>query len=394
MAEETRQPEAVMIVTPRWTRNGGVGTHARASAAALAELGIRVTVLAARADDHDGPAHVIVAERLFDRGADPATRVGEARDVHADIVHVHQADHPELVAYLREGAPLLVSAHGYSACPASVHYFRPGQECHRSHGPGCIANMLARGCSHGRSPAAWRVMYTRSLRALETLRHADLAVSYSSVVDRHLAENGLERRAVVPLFSTLPPSPERAPLPRRVLYAGRLVQPKGVDILVRAAARVDCQLVICGDGRELEPLQRRARTLGIEHRVTFTGWLDENGLAEQIADAAVVAIPSLWPEPFGLAGIEAFAAGRPVVASDTGGVRDWLTEGIDGLAVAPGDVAALAGALDRLLGDEALCERMGAAGRAGVGERFERSHHVRALLEAYAGATAVRAAAR
>ncbi len=389
---EAAQPGSVMIVTARWTRNGGVGAHAQASAAALAQSGVEVTVLAARSDDDAGPARVIVSERLFDRTADSATRVGDARDVHADIVHVHQADHPELVAYLRRDAPLVVSAHGYSACPASVHYFRPGQECHRSHGPGCIVNMLGRGCAHGRGPGAWRDMYTRSGRALEALRHADLAVSYSSVVDRHLAENGLERRAIVPLFSTLPPSPQRPPKPRRVLYAGRLVQPKGVDVLVRAAARVDCELVVCGDGRELEPLRRRASSLGIDSRVTFTGWLAEDELAEQIADAAVVAIPSLWPEPFGLVGIEAFAAGRPVVASDTGGVRDWLTEGIDGLAVPPGDVAALAGALERLLGDGALCERMGVAGRQAVGERFESSHHVHALLESYAAAKTARAA--
>ena len=75
-----------------------------------------------------------------------------------------------------------------------------------------------------------------------------------------------------------------------------------------------------------------------------------------------MAVPSLWPEPFGLIGIEAFGCGRPVVASDTGGVREWLEPGVNGLAVAPGRPRALAAALSELLADPVRQARMGAAG--------------------------------
>ena len=118
-------------------------------------------------------------------------------------------------------------------------------------------------------------------------------------------------------------------------------------------------------------------------RVAFAGWLSPEQLAHELAEASVVAIPSLWPEPFGLVGVEAFAAGRPVVASATGGIEDWLDHGRNGLCVPPGDVEALASALTELLADPARQQAMGEAGRISVSERFTEQRHVTALLEAY-----------
>jgi type III pantothenate kinase len=133
-----------------------------------------------------------------------------------------------------------------------------------------------------------------------------------------------------------------------------------------------------------------AARLGVAVRVVFTGWLGPDELSQQLADASVVVMPSLWPEPFGLVGIEAFAAGRPAVASATGGIGDWLTDGVSGLAVPPADEVALAGALRELLGDAERQRQMGRAGRDTVQERFTREHHVAALLDAYAAAGSAR----
>jgi glycosyltransferase involved in cell wall biosynthesis len=74
-------------------------------------------------------------------------------------------------------------------------------------------------------------------------------------------------------------------------------------------------------------------------------------------------VPSLWPEPFGVTAVEAMAAGRAVVASDTGGLRDIVAHEKTGLLVPPGDALALGDAIARLLGDPAERQRMGEAGR-------------------------------
>lgn len=382
-------PEAVLLVTPRWTRNGGVAAHAQASAATLAGNGVRVGVLTAHVDDHEPVDGVSVfhAPALFDRHCPPRSRLGDAARFPAEAVHFHQIEDPLLLDALRERAPTIVSAHGYVACTSRVYHFRPGQECTRGHGPGCVPNLLLRGCAHTRRPHGIPAAYRRATSALSALQRADVAIAYSTAVDAHLATNGVTRRALVPLFTT---TATRAGAGhagrRRVVFAGRIVAPKGVGVLLRAAAAVDAEFVICGDGWRLQAMRDLARRLGVEQRVRFTGWLAAEQIAQELADASVVVVPSLWPEPFGLVGIEAMAAGRPVVASATGGIGDWLQDGVTGLAVAPGDVAALAGALTDLLADPERQLAMGAQGRRVVADRFTPERHVQALMDAYRAA--------
>ena len=389
LATDATTPSSVLLVTPLWSRNGGVSTHVQASAAALARHGLAVHVLAAEID-RDGAApgvSVHHSPELLSSHIAMDVRLGAAISSPPDLVHLHQVDDPELVAALRERAPVVISAHGYTACTSGVYYFRPGQECTRSHGLACVPNLTLRGCWHSRDPRPLPKAYRRATRGLEALRQADLAVAYSSAVERHLAANGITRRRVLPLFSTMQArsaSPEATR--RRVVFAGRIVAAKGVDTLIRAARDVDGEFVLCGDGWQLPAMRGLAARLGVQARIDFRGWLAAEELAQELADASIVVVPSRWPEPFGLVGIEAMAAGRPVIASATGGIGDWLQDGVSGLSVPPGDAAALARALNELLGDPERQRAMGIAGREIVAARFSAEHHVAALLEGYRAA--------
>jgi len=348
-----------------------------------------VHVLAARIDGEERFPGVTVCRlpRIGDRRASPQERLGAYVGARALAVHFHQLEDPGFVDHVRRSAPVLISAHGYPGCTSGVYFFEPGHECTRAHGPGCVPNLLARGCAHTRYPRTLPRKYLNVSRGLASFRRADRAISYSSAVDRHLAANGLQRRAVIPFFPTVPPSGPAAPAhERRVLVAGRVDHTKGMEVLIEAISRLDAELVVCGEGRHEAAMRRLAERLGVAERVRFAGWLAPERLAQEIAAAAIVAMPSLWPEPFGLVGLEAMAAARPVVASATGGILDWLQDGVTGLAVAPGDVQALAGALGELLADPARRRAMGEAGRALVATRFTRQRHVDGLLEAYATA--------
>jgi glycosyltransferase involved in cell wall biosynthesis len=361
-----------------------------ASAAALAERGIDVHAVAARIEADPLPGVTLHhAPDLFREQLSPEQRLGDARALRPSAIHLHQFDDPQVLASLQQIAPVVASVHGYVACTSTVHYFRPGQECTRAHGPGCVPNLAVRGCAHTRDPRTLPPGYRRATASVQALRRADLAISYSSTIDRHLATNGIARRAIVPLFATMRPADASGHAQRRrVVFAGRIVTPKGVAVLIRAARGIDAEFVICGDGWQLEAMRKLARKLGVQERVRFTGWLAPEQLARELAEASVVAMPSLWPEPFGLVGIEAHAAGRPVVASATGGVRDWLKDGVSGLLVKPGDPRALAVALEQLLADPARQHEMGEAGRALVAARFTPERHVAALAQAYAQARA------
>jgi glycosyltransferase involved in cell wall biosynthesis len=376
----------VLLVTPQWTRNGGVATHVMATAGALAQHGVDVHVLAARIEDTTDVAGVTLhaTPDLFNSHVASEGKLAAVAGLKPAVTHLHQIDDPELVRFVQAESPVVISAHGYTACTSGVHYFRPGHECNRAHGVGCVPNLLIRNCSHRRDPRGLPRAYRKAELGLEALRRADLAISYSSTIDRHLLINGVTRRRVIPLFVTISPTTASGHATRRrVVFAGRIVTPKGVAVLIRAARSVDAEFVICGDGWQLPAMRRLASRLGVEQRVQFTGWLSAERLAQELAEASLVVMPSLWPEPFGLVGIEAHAAGRPVVASSTGGVGDWLQDGVNGLCVKPGDSRALARALNELLADPARQAAMGEAGRRVVAERFSPERHVAQLMDAY-----------
>lgn len=162
------------------------------------------------------------------------------------------------------------------------------------------------------------------------------------------------------------PLPASSPVPvsPTVLFVGRLEPVKGAHVLLSAFARIaerhpEARLTIVGDGGQRAALERAAA--GIADRVRFAGWLAGDDLAAAYRDAAVVAIPSVWPENFPTVALEALGVGRAIVASRVGGVPELVADGHNGLLVPPDDPAALADALDRLLGDPQSRTAMGIA---------------------------------
>lgn len=159
-----------------------------------------------------------------------------------------------------------------------------------------------------------------------------------------------------------------------VLFVGRLVEGKGLDILVEAFARLAPQhpalrLVVVGDGPLRPGLEARVVALGLGERVAFVGARTAEGVAIAMRGAAVLAMPSL-AEGLGLVAAEALACACPVVASDIPGVRDVVRAEETGLLVPAGDAGALADALAQLLADPARAAALAAGGRAHVEAEF------------------------
>jgi glycogen(starch) synthase len=149
-----------------------------------------------------------------------------------------------------------------------------------------------------------------------------------------------------------------------VFAAGRLVEQKALDTLLRGFARADLggrRLVVAGDGPERPALERLAGELGVD--VSFTGSVGRARLVELMRGADLFAFPSRY-EAFGIALLEAMAAGTPAVAARVGGIPEFASDGENALLVPPGDEGALAAALTRLASDVALRERLAAGGRA------------------------------
>lgn len=178
---------------------------------------------------------------------------------------------------------------------------------------------------------------------------------------------------VVPNGIDLPalpvPAIERAAGP--VLAVGRLIQEKGMDVVVEAAAAAGRRLVLAGEGPERARLEARAMELGLDARLL--GFVPRAGLGGHYASAFCTVLAARRGEGLPNVVLEAMAWGCPVVATPIAGVRGLVVDGVNGFIVPPGDPEALRAALTRLAGDPAMARRMGQeARRTAEGYAWER----------------------
>jgi len=200
------------------------------------------------------------------------------------------------------------------------------------------------------------------------LRRARIVVAASSFLAEQARALGARDVRVIPSGVALPEEVGEPDEPPHVLYVGRLSPEKGVLELVEACAGLP--LVVVGDG----PLRERVPGA--------VGFVAPAKLGPYYRAAAVVAAPSRR-EGYGVAAREAMAWGRPVVASAVGGLTDAVEDGVTGLLVPPGDVAALRASLERLLADADLRGRLGAAGRVRATEELSFEAATDALVAVY-----------
>lgn len=267
------------------------------------------------------------------------------RFVAPDVVHINLASfpgcRPAVVASLLLGFPTVLVDHG----PAPGLTWR-GRAVQRA-----MTALVARRISVGE----------RASRSVEQL-------------------GGLRPGSVDAIANGIPPLPARGPLgPARgiVGVVARLDPAKGVDVLVRAVARLpDVELQVAGEGRERAALLALAVELGVTDRVRLLGQISE--VPTFLAEIDVLAIPSR-SEGLPLALLEAMHVGTPVVATDVGSIPDAVTDGETGLLVPAGDPAALADAIGALLGNLNLRRRLAAAAAL----RARQTYTDRAMAEAY-----------
>jgi glycogen synthase len=176
-----------------------------------------------------------------------------------------------------------------------------------------------------------------------------------------------------------------------VLYVGRLVYEKGIHILINAIpkvlAKADAKFVIVGSGYMQEQLSNIVKSMGLEHKVLFTGFVDEDSLLklQKVADVSVV--PSLF-EPFGIVALEAMAAKSPVVVSDTGGLGEIVQHDTTGVKVYPNNTDSLAWGIVKVLADDGYARHIRQSAHRVILERYDWdkiAQQTRELYEAVLG---------
>jgi glycosyltransferase involved in cell wall biosynthesis len=160
-----------------------------------------------------------------------------------------------------------------------------------------------------------------------------------------------------------------------ILFVGQVIRGKGVDVLLQALAKVQVpfEASIVGEGNHRAHCERLCARLGLADRVRFHGFVPREEINQFYLESSLLAVSSIWPEPFGLVGQEAMSHGLPIVGFDAGGISEWLLDGENGFLVPWKDTDRFAARIEQLLRDKELARRLGRRGRELVSQQQETS---------------------
>jgi len=347
----------VLLVTD-WTANeGGIEAYVMRASHALQAAGHEVRLLtssvgsaARRAADYVAFGTDNPAAQTFLQIANPfaVARVRAAvRDFRPDVVQVNMFEKylsPAIFQALR-GVPTVAFVHYYKpVCPTALKVLPDGSLCEVPAGLVCWRSRCV-------GLAEWLRDRPRYALIRSGLAQADRVLACSRWMVEQLHLNGIAAEAI-PL-PVPPPGPGYVRTPSRepvFLYCGRLDREKGVDLLIGAFARVlasrpAARLRILGAGPRRAALEALAADLGIIEAVRFDGRASFAEVEAALSGAWALVAPSVYPEPLGLAPIEAITRGVPAITSAKGGFAESVEHGVSGYLVANGDERALADCL-------------------------------------------------
>lgn len=396
------------LVTWSRRRAGGVESYLESISAALAQSGHALSLWSETAEPRDRLEMTLPAGTVqFDICRDlPA-----AFDWAPDVLLINGLNDVALESRLLRARPSVFVAHNfYGTCISGTKSwaFPVERPCGRQFGWPCLLHYFPHRCG-GLSPTTMLRLYGRERARLSALESAGAIVTLSTYMRDEYVRHGLPAARVtcVPygpkIDEASPPRRGQASSARTLIAIGRLERIKGMHLLLDALPRIHqslgqpLTLTIVGDGPERADLERRAAAARSNVvAVTFTGWVSPEERDQRLRDADLLVVPSVWPEPFGLVGLEAARAGVPAAAFDVGGIRDWLIDRETG-ALASGDpptADGLATAVLSCLEDESRRIALGVAAHARAA-RYSPEIHAAGLvrvLEAVAGRRAADAA--
>jgi glycosyltransferase involved in cell wall biosynthesis len=291
-----------------------------------------------------------------------------------------------VISAMASYAPTIRYVHHHKAtCPDGkrvLHY--PWACCTYPTAFPCLLRAHLRLCMPRSPYKAWHALL-RAKGTLSSLRSLPKLLVASDFMKYVLIRNQIakDKIDVLPLFSSYPPQEWTAPKsPNGLLFVGRLVHGKGVLELIRLLAKLkpEIHLEIAGDGAMITRARLLTRQYGVQDRVKFSGWLSGNSLMEAYRRNAILIVPALSPEPFGLIGIEAGSFCRPAIAFDVGGIREWLIDGVTGQLVKPEHFDELAGAIEKLVDSPEKLREYGTHARELVRNRFSVEKHLNKLI--------------
>jgi glycosyltransferase involved in cell wall biosynthesis len=359
----------------------------------LRSRGHEVDILEANNDDIEsgisGIAAVRAASRCIYSNDSARTMLQRVRSFRPDLVHIHNF-FPTLspsihYAVSSTGIPVVQTLHNYRLlCPAST-LLRNGSPC-----DACVSSRIPwaavqHKCYRGsRSASAAVAAMLAFHRHLGTWRRTVTRfITLSDFARDKFAEGGIPREKIVvkPNFVDSDPGIGTG-RGRYALYVGRLAEEKGIHTLLQAWKLLPAgiRLRIVGDGPMRQDVEHAARS---NPDIEWLPWQSRDEVYRLMADAAVLVVPSIWYEGFGLVVVEAYATGLPVIASRIGVLTETVRDGVTGRLFQPGDARDLAKTVFEVLGSSAQLRDLRVHARCEYEARYTSERNYDALIHIY-----------
>lgn len=317
------------------------------------------------------------------------------REKNIELINIHNIFNPAIVRHCLQLVPVVKTCHSpVMVCPGKDKFWRFSEKpCTIPYGLHCFKHIYTQGCANRHPKRVIRAWKYVNFEVHEAASQYQRIVVMSDFIKQGMLECGVDNKQIIcnPYFTNEIAGEikvlNNAPI-KKILFIGRLASSKGPHIMLQALSslfqeRADLHLQIIGDGNMKPALMQTVADCGIESKVTFSGWLEKSAIDEAIGDCYLVIFPSIYPEAFGIVGIEAMMQGKPVVGFDVGGVSTWLKDCTTGFLIPRGDVEKMRKKIAILLSDVNLYRRMSLNARKEALNNYIPQIHLKRLVDIY-----------
>ncbi len=310
-------------------------------------------------------------------------------DTQPDMVHIHGFMHemsPSILSAIRAaGLPVVQTLHDYKMLCPNTNFVSGSEVCERCKG-GHFYNAMVRKCKRGSLPAsvlAGTEMYIHRMFKLHE-EQVDLFISPSEFLADKAREHGVQKPIyTIPNFINPDNFQPYYEPENYIVFAGRIVDVKGVPTLVKAMEHVpETHLYIAGWGEIVDELKAFVADKGMTN-VSFVGHLDTAELEDLVQRASFTVVPSEWYENYSMSVIEALACGTPVLGARIGGIPEQVVDGWNGMLFESGNVDDLTDKLKAMLSDRDRLIEMGHNARSRIEQLNGPEYHYRETMNVY-----------
>ena len=301
-----------------------------------------------------------------------------------DIIYLHKIQDIKFFKYLVENFRCVIYIHDYKfTCPDGKRLLKGRNPCLRNLSWRCYLWGFKDRCMP-RSPLKGIKRICEVKIRLNLVKKIRLVLCASDFMSEILKQHKIKNIYVLPYFVRFDNQEINLDeKENRILFVGRLAQGKGVEFLPEIVSNLknkEVVLDVVGEGPLKEYLFQKIKTYNLQKRIFIWGYKNGEDLVSFYKKAKVLVLPSIWPEVFGIVGIEAGIFGTPAVSFNVGGINTWLKNNINGFLVTPFDIQQMCEKIDTLLEDKKILRDFSYRAFNFVKENFSSSEHIKRFL--------------